>query len=72
MMASTVDVELRSHGYQVLRRPWEITGRYDEIDKKLRNNESNDVGTLRQDIEFSVSQTTLVKKLIVIVRIVRI
>ena len=31
-MASTGDVELRSHGYQVLRRPWEITGRDDEID----------------------------------------
>ena len=26
-MASTSDIELRSHGYQVLRRPWEITGR---------------------------------------------
>ena len=24
-MVSTGDVELRSHGYQVLRRPWEIT-----------------------------------------------
>ena len=32
VMASTGDVELRSHGYQVLRRPWEITGRDDEID----------------------------------------
>ena len=26
-MASTCDVELRSHGYQVLRKRWEITGR---------------------------------------------
>ena len=39
-MASTGDVELRNHVYQVLRRPWEITGRDDEIDKKFRNNES--------------------------------
>ena len=39
-MASTGDVKLRSHGYQVLHRPWEITGRYDEIDWKFRNNES--------------------------------
>ena len=39
-MASTGDVELHSHGYQVLRRPWEITGRDDEIDLKFRNNES--------------------------------
>ena len=31
MMASTGDLELRSHGYQVLRRPWEITGRDNEI-----------------------------------------
>ena len=31
-MMSTGDVELRSHGYQVLRRPWEITDREDEID----------------------------------------
>ena len=38
-MASVVDVELRSHGYQVLRKRWEITGRDDEIDKKFRNNE---------------------------------
>ena len=39
-MASIGDVELRSHGYQDLRRPWEITGGDDEIDKKFRNNES--------------------------------
>ena len=32
VMSSTGDVELRSHGYQVLRRPWEIAGRDDEID----------------------------------------
>ena len=31
-MASTGDVELRSHGYQVLRKRWEIIGRDDEID----------------------------------------
>ena len=31
-MASTDDVELRSHSYQVLRKRWEITGRDDEID----------------------------------------
>ena len=31
-MASTDDVELHSHGYQVLRKRWEITGRDDEID----------------------------------------
>ena len=31
-MASTGDVKLRSRGYQVLRRNWEITGRDDEID----------------------------------------
>ena len=31
-MASVDDIELRSHGYQVLRWPWEITGRDDEID----------------------------------------
>ena len=30
-MSATGDVELRSRGYQVLRRPWEITGRDDEI-----------------------------------------
>ena len=39
-MASTGDVELRSHGYQVLLNRWEITDRDDEIDKKFRNNES--------------------------------
>ena len=39
-MASTGDVELRSHGYQVLRKRREITGRGDEIDYKFRNNES--------------------------------
>ena len=39
-MASTGDVELRNHGYQDLRRPWEITGKDDEIAKKFRNNES--------------------------------
>ena len=39
-MASTGDVELRSHGYQSLRRTWDITGRDDEIDLKFRNNES--------------------------------
>ena len=31
-MASTGDVELRSHGYQVFRKRWEITDRDDEID----------------------------------------
>ena len=31
-MASTGDVELRTHGYQVLRKLWEITGKDDEID----------------------------------------
>ena len=31
-MAPTGDVELRSHGYQVLLRPLEITGIDDEID----------------------------------------
>ena len=31
-MASMGDVELRSHGYQDLRRPWEITGRDYEIE----------------------------------------
>ena len=31
-MASTGDVELRSHGFQVLRKLLEITGRDDEID----------------------------------------
>ena len=30
-MASTGDVELRSHGYQVLRKRWENTGRDDEL-----------------------------------------
>ena len=39
-MVSTGDAELRSLGYQVLRRPWKITSRDDEIDKKFRNNES--------------------------------
>ena len=39
-MASMGDVELRSHDYQVLRRPLEISGRDDEIEKKFRNNES--------------------------------
>ena len=32
MMASMGDVELRSHDYQVLCRPWEIIGRDDKID----------------------------------------
>ena len=32
MMASTRDVELHSHGYQVLRKCWEINGRDDKID----------------------------------------
>ena len=40
MMAPTSDVELRSHSYQVLRKPLEITGIDDEIDKKFRNNKS--------------------------------
>ena len=31
-MASTGDVELRTQGYQVLRKRWEITGKDDEID----------------------------------------
>ena len=31
-MASTCDFELRSHGYQVLHKRWEIYGRDDEID----------------------------------------
>ena len=31
-MASTSDVELRSHGYQVLRKRRETTGRNDGID----------------------------------------
>ena len=31
-MASTGDVELHSHGYQVLRKRWEITASDDEID----------------------------------------
>ena len=31
-MASMGDIELRSHGYQVLRKHWEITGRDYEID----------------------------------------
>ena len=31
-MASAGDVELRSHGYQVLRKHWEINGRDDKID----------------------------------------
>ena len=31
-MASTGDVELRSHGYQVLRKRWQINGRDDKID----------------------------------------
>ena len=31
-MASTDDVELRSHGYQVLPKHSEITGSDDEID----------------------------------------
>ena len=31
-MASTGDVGLRTHGYQVLRKRWEITGKDDEID----------------------------------------
>ena len=39
-MTSTDDIELRSHDYQVLRRPWEITVRDDEIDWKFRNDES--------------------------------
>ena len=39
-MSSTGDVELRNHGYQALRRSWEIAGRDDEIDRKFRNNES--------------------------------
>ena len=39
-MASTDDTELRSHGYQVLCKRWEITGRDDGIDWKFRNNES--------------------------------
>ena len=39
-MASTGDVEQRSHGYQDLRRPLEVTGGDDEIDKKFRNNKS--------------------------------
>ena len=39
-MPSTGDIELRSHGYQVLRTRWEITDRDDEIDYKFRNNES--------------------------------
>ena len=30
-MKSTGDVELRSRGYQVLRRPWEVTDREDEL-----------------------------------------
>ena len=33
-------VELHSHGYQDLLRPWEITGGDNEIDKKVKNNES--------------------------------
>ena len=32
VMASMGGFELRSHGYQVLRRPRQITGRDDEID----------------------------------------
>ena len=39
-MASTGDVELRSHGYQVLRRPRKITNKDDEIDQTFSNNES--------------------------------
>ena len=39
-MASTGEFELRSQGYQVLRKHWENTGRDDEIDQKFRNNES--------------------------------
>ena len=39
-MASTDVVELRSHGYQDLRRPWEITDGDDEMEKKFRINES--------------------------------
>ena len=35
MVVSTDDDELRSHSYQVLRRPWEITGRDDEIIRSL-------------------------------------
>ena len=31
-MASAGEIELRSRDYQVLGRPWEITGRDDEID----------------------------------------
>ena len=31
-MVSKGDVELRNHGYQVLLKSWEITGRDDEID----------------------------------------
>ena len=31
-MASTGDIKLRRHGYQVLRKRWEIVGRADEID----------------------------------------
>ena len=36
-MAPTPGIELRTHGYQVLRRPWEIITRDDEIDLKFRN-----------------------------------
>ena len=39
-MTSTGDVELRSHSYQVLLWPWEITSRDNEIDWKFRNNDS--------------------------------
>ena len=31
-MASTGDIELGSHGYQILRKHWEISGRDNEID----------------------------------------
>ena len=31
-MASTGDSELRSHGFQVLHKHWEITGRDDELE----------------------------------------
>ena len=31
-MASMSDAELRSHGYQVLHTPWDITDRDNEID----------------------------------------
>ena len=37
---ATGDIELRSHGYQVLRMHWEIIGTDVEIDLKFRNNQS--------------------------------